>query len=101
MNHSVVSKISFSSLTPAEFHKALNSFSSSSVGADGISLKVSHKILLAKLKDFGLFENSVNWFESYLTNRRQAVVRKNRTRSNWLTIKCGVLQGSVLGPLME
>ena len=40
VNHSVVSKFSFSPITPAEFHKALNSFSSSSVGADGVSLKV-------------------------------------------------------------
>ncbi|CAB4028489.1 Hypothetical predicted protein [Paramuricea clavata] len=30
---------------------------------------VDHAILLCKLKSFGLDNNSLNWFESYLTNR--------------------------------
>jgi hypothetical protein len=32
---------------------------------------VDHGILLRKLKSFGLDNNSLNWFESYLTNRQQ------------------------------
>jgi hypothetical protein len=32
---------------------------------------VDHGILLRKFKSFGLDNNSLNWFESYLTNRQQ------------------------------
>ena len=39
------------------------------------------------------------WFRSYLSNRKQAVKIGQRI-SNFRTINCGVLQGSVLGLLL-
>jgi hypothetical protein len=42
---------------------------------------------------------SVKWFESYLTDRKQKV-SVNGTESNVLTVTCGVPQGSIFEPLL-
>ena len=43
--------------------------------------------------------NLINFFENYLSNRYQRVVL-NGKESDWMNIKAGVPQGSVLGPLL-
>lgn len=60
---------------------------------------VNHEIMLGKLKAIGLSNNSVKWFDSYLTNRTQ-VVDIDGIYSTTKEIKCGVPQGSILGPLL-
>ena len=40
-----------------------------------------------------------NNFQTYLSNRHQRVVL-NGKESNWMNLKAGVPQGSVLGPLL-
>ena len=60
---------------------------------------MNHKILLKKLEYYGIKGTSLQWFESYLTNRKQCV-KIGDTLSQTDTIKCGVLQGSILGPLL-
>ena len=60
---------------------------------------VNHKILLKKLEHYGIRDVSYNWFESYLTNRRQYVFL-NGESSQVKNVSCGVPQGSVLGPLL-
>ena len=60
---------------------------------------VKHKILLAKLSKYGIRGHSLEWFNSYLTNRRQFVKVQNET-SSLLPISWGVPQGSTLGPLL-
>ena len=60
---------------------------------------VNHNILLKKLEYYGIRGSSLEWFESYLTNRKQCVKIGN-THSDTLTVKCGVPQGSILGPLL-
>ena len=52
-----------------------------------------------KLKYYGIRGMVLKWFTNYLTNRKQIVKYKN-IKSEKLTIKCGVPQGSVLGPLL-
>ena len=60
---------------------------------------VNHEILLAKLYKYGIRGAVYNWFASYLSNRCQTTIFKS-TASKKLRIKCGVPQGSILGPLL-
>ena len=60
---------------------------------------IEHNILLQKLESYGIRGNTHKWFRSYLNERIQRVEIKGIS-SNWSTIKCGVPQGSILGPLL-
>ena len=60
---------------------------------------VNHDILLKKLEHYGIRGVPLEWFRSYLTNRKQYVSVCGNT-SETLEITCGVPQGSVLGPLL-
>ena len=60
---------------------------------------VQHKILLAKLNHYGIRGVVNNFFESYLTNRSQAVIIHDN-HSSKSNIDIGVSQGSSLGPLL-
>ena len=60
---------------------------------------VSHDILLEKLDHYGIRGISNDWFRSYLSDRSQ-FVSINGFNSDYKTIKYGVPQGSVLGPLL-
>ena len=59
---------------------------------------VDHKILLKKLENYGFRGISKSWVNSYLTGRHQ-YVSVNNVHSEFMSIKHGVPQGSVLGPL--
>ena len=58
---------------------------------------VDHVILCKKLQAMGI--GSVEWFQSYLSNRQQ-IVSVNKAESKPLGLTCGVPQGSLLGPLL-
>ena len=55
--------------------------------------------IIFKLKCNGVSGNLINFFENYLSNRYQGVVL-NGKESDWMSLKAGVPQGSVLGPLL-
>ena len=60
---------------------------------------VDHRILLNKLYAYGIGGNVHDWFRSYLADRSQFVIY-DRERSDTIQIKCGVLQGSILGQIL-
>ena len=61
---------------------------------------LDHLILLEKLSycSYGISGVLLNWSKSYLCNRKQYVVTEC-DESQFQTIRCGVPQGSILGPL--
>ena len=60
---------------------------------------VNHEILLKKLEFFGIRGLALEWFRSYLSRRLQQVQYNGQT-SMPKGIRCGVPQGSILGPLL-
>ena len=58
---------------------------------------VDHNLLLHKLISVKLSEDTVNWFQSYLANRKQRT-SVGDTLSVAAPITVGVPQGSILGP---
>ena len=61
--------------------------------------RVWHEGLIYKLKAAGVSGDVLRWFQSYLSGRRQRVVLPG-SLSEWVYIKAGVPQGSILGPLL-
>ena len=60
---------------------------------------LNHDLLIAKLHAYGFSEESLQLIKSYLTNRWQRT-KVNASFSDWTERLLGVLQGSVLGPLL-
>ena len=55
--------------------------------------------LVAKLSQIGIDGNFLDFFKSYLRNRKQCVIIDG-VKSNFLDVTAGVPQGSRLGPLL-
>ena len=58
---------------------------------------VDHNILLKKMHCYGIRSHTLAWFQSYLSSRIQRV---DQTMFKTRTVKCGIPQGSNLGPLL-
>ena len=74
------------------------------VGAVFLDLKkafdtVCHPILLNKLKSFGMKGLEFDWFNSYLSHRKQ-ITKVGTATSDMTSVNFGVPQGSILGPLL-
>jgi hypothetical protein len=61
---------------------------------------IDHELLLRRLSsDFGINQTAIDWFASYLSERTQRVA-VGHSLSDESTLRYGVPQGSVLGPLL-
>ena len=60
---------------------------------------INHEILLNKLLPIGFSKNTISWYESYLVEHHFTVKVANRV-SKFVNISCGVLQDSIVGPLL-
>ncbi|KAF7244384.1 EPM2A-interacting protein 1 [Varanus komodoensis] len=61
--------------------------------------KVPHDILVEKLRSFGIHQSTVRWIRTWLTDRKQKVTISGES-SGWRPVTSGVLQCSVLGPIL-
>jgi hypothetical protein len=61
--------------------------------------RVWHKGLIHKLKKYGVSGKVLLWFKNYLSERKQRVVVHGQN-SEWESLRAGVPQGSILGPLL-
>ena len=60
---------------------------------------LDHDNLLFKINLYGIQGIALDWFRSYLTNRAQQCL-VNGSLSRICSLKCGVPQGTILGPLL-
>ena len=60
---------------------------------------VNHELLLLKLSGLGIAGKSLEWFASYLSNRK-IITFLNNTLSEEYSINNGVPQGSLIGPIL-
>ena len=60
---------------------------------------LDHGILLKRLHDIGVRHTALEWFKLYL-DERTFTVKIGQTMSARSEVRCGVPQGSVLGPML-
>ena len=58
-----------------------------------------HSKLLDKLQTFGISGNLLSLICAFLSDRSQSIVIENCS-SSWVSVRSGVPQGSVLGPIL-
>ena len=61
---------------------------------------IEHSILLNILQqDFGVVGTALNWFDSFLSGRKQRILDGDKTSDDF-NLNCGVPQGSCMGPVL-
>ena len=67
--------------------------------AQFLAIRLHNTLLLTKLRHYKLSDKTINWFSSYLLDRKQKVVINN-IESRIENVLCDVPQGSILGLLV-
>ena len=70
------------------------------IGSKKAFNNVQHDILLSKLQHYGIKGIALNWFKSYLTERKQFAKVDCISSDLQLLNDCGVPQEPVLGPIL-
>ena len=60
---------------------------------------VLHERLLQKLEQYGIAGSLLTWFRNFLVGRQQRVLVQGSC-SSWTSVKSGVPQGTILGPIL-
>ena len=55
---------------------------------------------LKKLELYGVTDRNGSWFKNNLPNRKQFIQKDDEENTELVTIACGILQDSILGPLL-
>ena len=66
---------------------------------------LEHSVIYKKLERYGIRGNALNWFKSFLSNRKlqtkcRTAASSTETRSSLYDVDYGTPQGSCLGPLI-
>jgi len=61
--------------------------------------KVSHKLLIHKLRYYKVNKSVILWIESFLCNRKERVTI-NGFYSDWADVLSGIPQGTIFGPIL-
>ena len=61
---------------------------------------VNNSIILQKLEIYGIHGKNLEWFKSYLMNRKQYIQIDEKNKTDFLSVTCGVPQGSILELLL-
>ena len=61
---------------------------------------VPHDGLLSKLKHYGIDKNIWQWISSFFLKKRKQCVVVDGVSSSLVDVESGVLQGTVLGPIL-
>ena len=70
-----------------------------SIGLSKVFDTVDHKILIAKLENYGIKGINLLWFKSYLENCKQ-FLQYGISSTSYKSIICGLPQGLILGRLL-
>ena len=61
---------------------------------------VNHSKIIKKLEIYGIHVKNHKWFNSYLRNRKQYIQIDDKNKTHFLSVTCGVPQGSISEPLL-
>ena len=60
-----------------------------------------HNILLKQLSNYGIKNQTLDWYIYYLSNRKKFIGYNVNSKNNFFDVICGAQKGSFLGPVFS